>query len=155
ISSRGHSARGEGLARVWLWRAGAPFAAREQVCRIVRSHQVPFFAFGRPDAEHTAARLSLRLRNDLLVLVALADARGRRCADRDRIVEQCQLYRELCRDLDVLERPRAFASDHTRVVWRESAGRRPPDVPAFDDTTGTVTVLAGLPASGKDHWRAA
>jgi predicted kinase len=55
----------------------------------------------------------------------------------------------------VLDRARAFADDHTRVVWRESAGRRPADVPAFDDTTCEVWILSGLPASGKDTWLAA
>jgi predicted kinase len=158
ITSRGHSARGEHVVREWLWRRGTPFAEREHICRLVRSHQVPFFAFGRDDAAHTVERLSLKLRNDLLVHVALADARGRRCADpadQARIVEQCLLYRELCADLGVLDAPRAFASDHTRVVWRETAGRRPADAPAFDDTTCEVTVMSGLPASGKDAWLAA
>ena len=157
ISSRGHSSRGELLVRRWLWRLGLPFAARESICRLVRHHQVPFFAFGRPDAAHFAEALSLRLRNDLLVLVALADARGRRCAepsDQARIVEQTQLYRELCRDLGVLDRPRGFASDHTRMVWRETAGRRPADAPAFDTCTADVHILSGLPASGKDSWLA-
>jgi predicted kinase len=155
ISSRGHSARGEHVVREWMWRMGTPFADREHVCRLVKSHQVPFFAFGRDDAAHTAETLSLRLRNDFLVLVALADARGRRCAnpaDQARIVEQSELYRELCRDLGVLDRPRAFASAHTRVVWRETAGRRPADVVAFDDCTCEVIVMSGLPASGKDSW---
>jgi predicted kinase len=158
ITSRGHSARGEHIVREWLWRTGTPFAEREHICRLVRSHQVPFFAFGRDDAAHTAERLSLRGRNDLLVHVALADARGRRCADpadQARIVEQTLLYRELCAELGVLELPRAFASDHTRVVWRETAGRRPADALAFDDTTCEVTVMSGLPASGKDAWLAA
>ena len=158
ITSRGHSARGEHLARAWLWRRGLPFAAREHVCRLVRSHQLPFFTFGRPDAEHTVERLSLGARNDLLTLVALADARGRRCADpadQARIVEQCQLYRELCRERGVLAAPRAFASDHTRVVWRETAGRRIAETEAFDDTVCEVTVMCGLPASGKDTWLAA
>ena len=157
ITSRGHSARGEHVARVWLWRAGWPLAEREHVCRLVRSHQLPFFTFGRPDADHTVDRLSLGARNDLLALVALADARGRRCADpadQARIVEQCQLYRELCRERGVLDRARTFASDHTRVVWRETAGRRAADAVAFDDTTCEVTVMCGLPASGKDRWLA-
>ena len=155
LTSRGHSARGEHLVREWLWRLGAPFAEREHVCRLVRSHQVPFFGFGRDDAAHLAESLSLRLRNDLLVLVALADARDRRCAleaDQDRIVEQTLLYRELCRDLGVLDAPRAFASDHTRVVWRETSGRRTPDALAFDDCTCDVIVMSGLPAAGKDSW---
>ena len=157
ITSRGHSARGDQLVRAWLWRLGVPFADREQVCRLIGSHQVPFFAFGRDNAAHTAETLSLRLRNDFLALVALADARGRRCAqqaDQDRIVENTLLYRELCRELGVLDGPRAFASDHTRVVWRETQGRRRPEVLAFDDCACEVTVMSGLPASGKDWWLA-
>lgn len=157
ISSRGHSRRGDQLVRVWLWQAGAPFAQREQICRLIRTHQVPFFGFGAPDAAHQVERRSLVMRNDLLSLVALADAAGRRCADpadRARLIEQCQLYRELCREQGVLVRPRAFASDHTRMVWLESDGRRPADLLAHDDTTCEVTVMAGLPACGKDTWLA-
>lgn len=157
LVSRGHSARGAHLVRAWLWHAGTELDEREQICRLVASHQLPFFTFGRPDADHTVERASLRLRNDLLVLVALADARGRRCADpadQAKIVEQCQLYRELARDLGVLDLPKFFPSPHTRVVWRESEGRRPADVVAFDDTTCEVTVMCGLPAAGKDRWLA-
>jgi predicted kinase len=157
ISSRGHSRRGDHLVRTWLWRAGAPFAEREQICRLVRCHQVPFFEFSAPDAAHRVERRALAMRNDLLTLVALADARGRRCAipgDRDRLIEQCELYRELCRDRDVLAAPRSYASAHTRMVWIESEGRRPADLLAHDDTTGTVVILSGLPACGKDTWLA-
>ena len=155
ISSRGHSARGEQLVRDWLWHRGTPFAEREHICRLIKRHQVPFYAFGRDDADFTVDRVSLGARNDLLTLVALADARGRRCADpadQARIVEQCQLYRELCRDRRVLDAPQAFASPHTRMVWRETSGRRPPEVEVFDDTACEVTVMSGLPASGKDSW---
>jgi predicted kinase len=158
ISSRGHSARGEVMVREWLWRRGLAFADREHVCRLVKRHQVPFYAFGRPDAELTVDRISLGARNDLLTLVALADARGRRCADpadQARIVEQCELYRELCRERGVLDRPREFASDHTRMVWRETEGRRDPSVAVYDDTACEVTVMCGLPASGKNQWLAA
>jgi predicted kinase len=158
IRSPGHSASGEQMVRVWLWRTGAPLFEREHICRLVRSHQVPFFAIDHQDANHIAELLSLRLRNDLLALVALADARGRRCAkpaDRDRLIGQVELYRELSRELGVLDAPRAFASDHTRVLWSESRGRRPPDVAAHDDCASEVWVMSGLPASGKDAWLAA
>ncbi len=159
ISSRGHSARGDALVRGWLWRLGVPFGAREHVCALVRHHQVPFFGITRPpaDAARTAARLSLRLRHDWLALVAEADARGRRCADpsdQARMLDHTALWVELCRELGALDRPRPFASDHTRVVYfeAEDPAARSPDVLAHDDTAAEVVVMCGLPASGKDTW---
>lgn len=158
ITSRGHSSRGEILARVALWRLGVPFALREQVCSLVRNHQVPFFGITKPapDAARLAVRLSLVTRNDWLVAVADADARGRRCADladQQRIIDHCALWTEHCHELGILERPQAFASPHTRRVYFEAApGARQPDVLAHDDTTCEVLLMSGLPASGKDTW---
>jgi predicted kinase len=159
LTARGHSARGEGLVRVALWRLNVPFASREHVCQLVRHHQVPFFALERPDAAQQVQRLSVRLRNDALALVALADIRGRRCADpadQERVVEAVQLWREVCSEMGVLDGPRRFATPHTRAVWLEelAAGRssRHPDVPAHDDTATEVLLMSGLPASGKDTW---
>ncbi len=158
LTSRGHSARGEHLARVALWRLGVPFAAREHVCALIRHHQVPFYGVTRApaDAIRLAIRLSLLLRNDWLTAVADADGRGRRCADpadQVRIVDHCALWAEHCRELGVLDLARPFATPHTRRVWLESEpGARDPDVPAHDDTACEVTLMAGLPASGKDSW---
>lgn len=158
LTSRGHSARGENLARVALWRLGVPFGVREHVCALVRSHQVPFFGITKPtaDANRLAMQLSLVLRHDWLTAVADADGRGRRCADpadQVRIVDHCALWAEHCRELGILDRPQAFASSHTRRVWFEAApGARQAGVAAHDDTTCEVTMLCGLPASGKDTW---
>ena len=158
LTSRGHSARGDNLVRVALWRLGVPFGAREHVCALVRHHQIPFFGITKPaaDAQHLAIRLSLVTRHDWLVAVADADARGRRCADpadQVRIVEHCALWAEHCRELGVLDRPFAFPSPHTARVWHEAApGARLPDVLAHDDTVAEAILMSGLPASGKDTW---
>ncbi len=159
ISSRGHSARGEHIVRKWLWRQDEPFGVREHVCALVRHHQVPFFGVTRAEAEaaYTATKLSLRLRHDWLAVVAEADARGRRVTDpqdQQRMLDHTALWAVLCEELGCLDRPRAFASDHARVVYgeTEAARARPPEVHVHDDTTCEVIVMAGLPASGKDHW---
>jgi predicted kinase len=158
LTSRGHSARGEILARAALWRLGVPFAVREHVCALIRHHQVPFFGLDKPADEATrlARRLSLVLRHDWLAAVADADARGRRCtnpADQTRIVDACALWAEHARELAILDRAQPFASHHTRRVWCESPTRSP-DVAAYDDTTCEVIVMSGLPASGKNTWLA-
>ena len=157
-TSRGHSSRGDLLARVALWRLGVPFDTREQVCALIRHHQIPFFGITKPaaDAVRLAIRLSLVTRNDWLVAVADADARGRRCTDpkdQVRIIEHCALWAEHCRELGVFDGPQAFASAHTRRVYFESEpGARQPDVLAHDDTACEVVLMSGLPASGKDTY---
>ncbi|HTE54577.1 MAG TPA: AAA family ATPase [Kofleriaceae bacterium] len=161
ISSRGHSGRGEVLARQLLWGAGVPFGAREHVCALVRHHQVPFFLVDSEPAvaQQTLARLSLVTRCDWLALVAEADARGRRCRDsRDqgRILDNTALFVELAREEGALDRPRRFPTDHTRFVYLRAGepARRSPDVIAHDDTRCEVVVMSGLPAAGKDAWLA-
>ncbi|MEO8699149.1 MAG: AAA family ATPase [Kofleriaceae bacterium] len=158
LTSRGHSARGDSLARIALWRLGVPFAIREQVCALIRHHQIPFFGITKPAAEaaRLAVRLSLVTRNDWLVAVADADGRGRTCADpadQTRIIEHCALWAEHCLELGILAAPQAFPTPHTRRVYFESTpGTRLPDVVAHDDTICEAFLMAGLPASGKDTW---
>ncbi len=159
ITSRGHSTRGESMVRQLLWRAGVPFATREHVAALVRSHQVPFFLIeSEPaSARQTLARLSLALRCDWLALVAEADARGRRCRDpRDQeiILERTALFVELAAEAGVLDRAWRFPSAHTRFVALRDA-RRPLEVPVHDDTRAEVIVMSGLPGAGKDAWLAA
>ena len=154
ITAKGHSRAGELMARRILWELGAPFALREAACAMIRYHQIPFFLVERDDAQRVAAEVSLSLRCDLLAIVAEADIRGRICADLGRILDQIELFREICRDEECLTGPRRFASDHTRFVYFRSDARsgRHPDVEAWDDTETQVTVMSGLPGAGKDTW---
>jgi predicted kinase len=158
ISSRGHSTTGENIVRVALWRTGMPFERREQICALVRSHQVPFFGVDMAplEAARRAARLSLSTRNDWLAIVAAADGRGRRTTDprdRDRIVLNCALWRELATEAQCLDAPRVFLDAHTRYVYlSDENGTRTPDAPAYDDTVAEAVILSGLPATGKSSW---
>jgi predicted kinase len=149
ITAKGHSRAGELMTRRILWELGAPFALREQVCGLIRYHQIPFYLIERDDAQRVAAEVSVAARCDLLALVAEADIRGRICADMPRIVDQIELFRELCRDEECFSEPRRFASDHTRVVYFRTVGRTP-DVEVWDDTRSEMVMMSGLPGAGKD-----
>ncbi len=149
VTAKGHSRAGELQARRILWELGAPFALREQVCGLIRYHQIPFYLIERDDAQRVAAEVSVAARCDLLALVAEADIRGRICADMPRIVDQIEFFREFCRDEGCFSEPRKFASDHTRVVYFRSEGRQP-DVEVWDDTRSEMVMMSGLPGAGKD-----
>jgi len=151
ISSRGHSTHGALLARRILWRLGAPFAFREAVCAIIRSHQVPFFLVDRADAKRTAVAISQTARCDHLALVAEADARGRICADQQRIVDNVALFRELCDELGCLRAPAPFPSSHARVLYFRGDSDDPTYRP-HEAFTADVVLMCGLPGAGKNTW---
>ncbi|HET9955258.1 MAG TPA: AAA family ATPase [Polyangiaceae bacterium] len=151
VTAKGHSRRGEVLARRLLWELGVPFATRELVCGLIRYHQLPFYLIERPDAQRLTAEISLVARCNLLGIVAEADIRGRLCSDLPRILDNIALYREFCAEEGCLAKPRAFASAHTRVQYFRADGRHP-DVEVWDDTRSDVVVMSGLPGSGKDTY---
>jgi len=151
ITSRGHSQRGAIMARRILWESGVDFAAREQVCALVRYHQLPFHLIDRPDAERTLYLISQSARCDLLTLLARADAEGRQCADKDGLLTHIQLFRELCREQGCLHQPKEFPSAHSRFLYFRTPGRDPGYL-AYHAPRCEVTVMSGLPASGKDTW---
>lgn len=155
IGQPGHSRLGAVDARVLLWDAGMPFAAREAVCRLIAVHQVPFFALagsrgGKPP-EFIVRELSCQLSLPLLATLAEADMRGRVCADAGRVLDHIELFRELAREEGCYGQPRAFADAHTRVSYFRGADLHP-DYPLFQEPGSRVTVMCGLPASGKDTW---
>jgi predicted kinase len=150
IRAPGHSRRGSVVARQILWRLAVPFDWREQVCALVRFHQVPYFLIDEADAQHRVCEISQSARCDLLALVAEADVRGRVCADQRRLLDNVALFVEYCREQGCLRQPRSFPSDHARFVYFHRP-RRHPDAPVHDDCRTAVVLLSGLPGVGKDE----
>ncbi|HZS43588.1 MAG TPA: AAA family ATPase [Blastocatellia bacterium] len=151
ITSRGHSPRGEVMARSILWSMGVPMVLREQVAALIRFHQIPFFLLERSDSKRVLFKVSQSARCDLLSLVTEADARGRICKDKQRLLDNIALFVDYSREQNCLDRPRQFPSDHSRFLYfrRED---RDPDYLAYDDTICEVVLMSGLPGAGKDYW---
>lgn len=155
ISQPGHSARGAVDARILLWDLGTPFELREAVCRMIAVHQVPFHLFASSKNGHSPeyAIRALSWQMDLRLLAALAEAdmRGRICADKQAVLDNIELFRELAREEGCFGQPRPFADAHTRVSYFRGADIHP-DYPFFKEPGSKVTVMSGLPASGKNTW---
>ena len=135
--------------------AGAPFALREAVCRLIAVHQVPFYCLEdarRPvSPAWTVHELSWQLDIRLLAALAEADMRGRICADQARVLDSIELFRELAREEGCYGAPKAFVDAHTRLSYFRGADVHP-DYPLFQTPGSKVTLMCGLPASGKDSW---
>jgi predicted kinase len=159
ISSKGHSARGAVDARILLWRAAVPFRLRERICRIIAVHQVPFFALGHDRRGRTpqfiAHSLSWDGRLDELCAVAEADMRGRTSIHQQKALDDIALFEILAQEEQCWAQPKAFPDAHTRLAYVRSQGQVPLEAPFYQEPGSKVTVMAGLPASGKNTWVAA
>ena len=151
VTSPGHSRRGQIMARRILWRMDVPFQQRERICHLVTHHQMPFYLIQRSRPERRMFAISYQTRCDLLAVLATADAKGRTCPDAGRLLENIALFHELAREHQCLTSPKAFASPHSRFLYFRKE-ERAADYEAYDDWPNRVTLLSGLPASGKDIW---
>jgi len=155
VTAEGHARQGERMARTALWSEGfggpVPFACREAIARLVRYHGLPLWFLHKPSPERAVIESSLTVRNDLLALLAEADALGRRCTDLPDLLLRLDLFRVMARELDCLTAPRRFPSDHARFVYFRSDTPDLHYVP-YDDTKFEVVLLSGLPGVGKDTW---
>jgi predicted kinase len=156
IRSPGHARAGARLALELLTRgegfaAAAPFPQRETVARLVRAHGLPLWLLEKPDPQRAVLAASMSARLEDVAALAEADVRGRVCADQQELLDRVALFRAACAELGCLDRPYAFASDHSRFVYFRDPTKSP-TYAAFDDTVCEVTLMAGLPSAGKDSW---
>jgi predicted kinase len=154
ITSPKHAVKGEHLARAVLRDLGCDLAIREEIARMVRFHGRPAFLLERPEPGHEVVSLSWWVKNRLLYLFALADTRGRHTAESSRPEENLHLWKLAAEEHDCFDRPYIFANDQARFLFYRQT---PPSlyyVP-HEEYRSTVTMMSGLPGSGKDTWLAA
>ncbi len=156
VTSRGHARRGARLARTILYMGGGimespPIGAREAIVNLVLHHGLPLWVLDDPDPQRSVIRASIRVRCDWLAIIAEADARGRNCPDGAELLERIALFSVVCQENQCADKPYPFASDVSRFLYFRTTPRDP-TYHAFDETRSTGVMLAGLPASGKDHW---
>ena len=153
LRSPKHSSAGAHLARRVLRELGCDLATREEICRLVRFHGRPPYLLGKPKPEHEVIRLSWLVDNRSLYLFALADTRGRRAREMSRPEEHIDLWKALAEEQGCFESPFPFANDHARFLFYRDQLSSLHYAP-HEDYRCRVTVVAGLPGTGKDTWLA-
>lgn len=151
IHSPKHAIHGEHLARSVLRELECDIAEREEIARLVRFHGRPAFLLEKPNAAQEVISLSWLVNHKLLYLLALADTRGRDTDSTTRLEENLHLWKMIAEENGCFDSPYSFANDHARFLFYRQQLSDLHYVP-HEDFRCTVTIMSGLPGSGKDTW---
>ena len=158
-----HAAAGAGLVRSLLWREWAMSGEaevqrlREAVCLLIRLHTRPPYLAEAEDPRRVLltlageGELSPAFCLESLFLLAEADNLGRVAPDRAERLAAVALAREEAAAAGCLTVPARFGSDCTWRAWCRG-GLVWPEQELYDASWGEVTLLCGLPGTGKDTW---
>lgn len=156
ITNKGHSRMGAIETRQILWRMGFDFKSRERICAMISVHQVPFWLIEKSqwESDRILIETSLSVPNRLLAILAEADAKGRICADKNKIIENVEFFRIAAAERDCYHAAFEFPNDHTRFQYFQDPQSKKPDIELYDTTDHefVMTLMCGLPAMGKSTW---
>lgn len=141
------------IVRGALRELNCDFSTREQIAALVRFHGRPQHLLEKANPEREVISLSWIVNNRLLYLFALTDTRGRHTKEMGRPEENLQLWKLVAEEHDCFEIPYAFANDHARFLFYRDQLSNLCFAP-HEKFRCTVTLMSGLPGSGKDTWLA-
>lgn len=153
IRSPKHAVLGEYLARDVLRELNCPIEVREEIARLVRFHGRPAFLLEKQNPAHEIIQLSWLVRHRLLYMFAIADTRGRTTDSTSKPEETLQYWRLVAEENGCFDQPYSFHNDHSRFLFYRQT-TPDPTYQAFENHRCTVTMMSGLPGSGKDTWLA-
>ena len=148
-----HALVGTEIARTVLRHLGSPLGFREDVANLVRYHGRPPYLLEKPDPARELISLSWLVDHRLLYSFALADTRGRHSAEMTRPEDTIHLWKLAAEENNCFDQPYQFANEHARFLFYRDALSSLHYTPE-EVYRCTVTLMAGLPGSGKDTWLA-
>ena len=152
IHSPHHSKVGANVTRTILFKVQVPFGIREDIVNLIRNHQWIFHAKFDDRDFYKLLVTSCYTRLDLLCILAEMDGKGRSYVGLNRTLEEIELFKGFAIENNCYSNQFAFPDDHTRFMYINGGSNIDPHYKVFDDFKNDVTIVCGLPGSGKDYW---
>ena len=152
VVSPNHAKYGENFVRTYFYmNDSAPFSVREHIAKLVRHHGLPLFVLTKRDPQKEVIKASMILDTKLLYLLTKADIKGRYCNDKEELLLNVELFKELCIENDCFGKKKEFKTDHARFNYFYKKDVHPDFMP-YDNMDFEVTVMSAVAGSGKDHY---
>jgi predicted kinase len=148
-----HALVGMEIGRNALRDLGCDLRIREAIAGLIRYHGRPPYLLEKADPAQEIISLSWLVNHRLLYLFALADTRGRQAREMSRPEDNLHLWKMVAEENGCFDQPYVFANDHARFLFYREALSSFHYTPR-ENYRCTVTVMSGLPGSGKDTWLA-
>ncbi len=151
IVSPNHAKKGAKTVREILYtELNVPYRTRESIVNLVSYHGLPLWCIEKHNPQHAVVEVSLLCNTYLLELLARADIDGRICEDKESVILKIDLFKELCIENDCYRIKRSFDDDLSRYSYLNKP-ENGLDYNPYYDKEYVVSMLCGLPGSGKDH----
>ena len=150
IRSPGHSRAGARIARQILRGLNFPLQDRERVINLIHCHGWPPHVINVEEPEMEVIRASWLCRNELLHLLSLSDMKGRIGSEKTSYsFDAVDLWRDVALQYNCLKNPYDSSQEGKVQAFegKDIRFHRP-----HENFNCTMTLLAGVPGSGKDTW---
>lgn len=156
IISPGHANKSCKIFRTFIYKNNflSPYY-REVVCNLIQYHAFPIWALEAedPKALKTLMKIQLTSSNSALSVLAEADMRGRFCKDRQEPLDKISLFREWIEEKNVGKKKNTFSFINSGSKMNFFNSPTPnPEYVSYNNFTCHVTLVCGLPGSGKDTY---
>jgi len=144
-----HAKIGEPMFRDLMWNK-FNYEQREQIAKLIRYHGLPIWNEEKEDPDMSIVKASMLCNINELVNFAQCDFKGRICEDLESCLFKMELFKERAENLKCINNPYQFTSDWARLHYFKNGEY--PGKEIWEPEGGWVTIMCGLPGSGKNTW---
>lgn len=139
------------IYKVYSEQYNIDFYTRETIANLIKYHGLPLFFIEKTNLDYEIIKASQCVNIQLLYLLAKADLLGRDCDDKENLLNNIELFKDYCIELNCFYNKKQFYNNYTRLLYFNNKNIWYNDE-IFDNRKFKVILMIGIPLSGKDTY---